>query len=232
MRRFHSYGPVDQDIHFSVPRVNLVENCLNHIIGEPGKGGHYFTIWGPRQTGKTWLMRQVKQRIENVYPDRFTVGAMSMQGVSMKETDADSVFFSYIPLLMHRTFKVTLPEPDSWKAWLTFFYKETSIFSKPVILIIDEFDRLSSRIIDQLVNLFRDMYLEKENYLLHGLALIGVKAVLGVDSLKGSPFNIQRSLRVENFCQDEVQDLFAQYVAESGQRVEMEVIRKVFDLCN
>jgi hypothetical protein len=59
MRRFHSCGPVDKDIHFSVPRVNLVENCLHHIIGEPGKGGHYFTIWAPRQTGKTWLMREV-----------------------------------------------------------------------------------------------------------------------------------------------------------------------------
>ena len=47
MRRFHSYGPVDKDIHFSVPRVELVDNCLHHIIGEPGKGGHYFTIWGP-----------------------------------------------------------------------------------------------------------------------------------------------------------------------------------------
>jgi hypothetical protein len=38
---------VDQDIHFCVPRVNLVKNCLDHIIGEPGKSGHYFTIWGP-----------------------------------------------------------------------------------------------------------------------------------------------------------------------------------------
>jgi len=49
--------------------VNLVKNCLDHIIGEPGKSGHYFTIWGFRQTGKTWLMRQVKQQIENDYPD-------------------------------------------------------------------------------------------------------------------------------------------------------------------
>ena len=30
MRRFHSYDPVDADIHFCVPRVKLVEDCLNH----------------------------------------------------------------------------------------------------------------------------------------------------------------------------------------------------------
>jgi hypothetical protein len=223
---------VDKDIHFCVPREKLVKNCLDHIIGEPGKGGHYFTIWGPRQTGKTWLMHQVKERIQTDYPDRFIVGTMSMQGVIMKETDEDSAFFSYIPLLMHRTFKLNVPEPDSWKTWQTCFYTEASIFSKPVILFIDEFDKLPSRIIDQLVNLFRDMYLEKENYLLHGLALIGVKAVLGVDSLRGSPFNIQRSLHVENFLQEEVIDLFDQYRRESGQAVDADVVQNVFDATN
>lgn len=52
MRRFHSYGPVDQDIHFVVPRTELVENCLQHILGEPGKGGHYFTIRAPVRPAK------------------------------------------------------------------------------------------------------------------------------------------------------------------------------------
>jgi hypothetical protein len=37
MRRFHSYGPVDQDIHFCVPRVKLVEDCLNHAMSLFGK---------------------------------------------------------------------------------------------------------------------------------------------------------------------------------------------------
>ena len=68
MRRFHSYGPVDKDIHFAVPLTDLVTDCLNHIIGAPDKCGHYFTIYAPRQTGKIWLMREVKQRIEQDYP--------------------------------------------------------------------------------------------------------------------------------------------------------------------
>ncbi len=76
------------------------------------------------------------------------------------------------------------------------------------------------------------MYLEQENYLLHGLALIGVKAVLGVDSLKGSPFNIQRSLHVPNFTPDEVGSLFEQYQSESGQAVDRDVVQKVFDVTN
>ncbi len=232
MRRFHSYGPVDQDIHFAVPRTELVENCLQHILGEPGKGGHYFTIWAPRQTGKTWLMRQVKQRIETDYPDQFIVGTMSMQGVIMDESDPDSVFFSYIPSLFSRTFNVTVPEPDSWNEWSSYFSRQTSQFSKPVILFIDEFDSLPSAVIDRLVTLFRDIHLNRELYQLHGLALIGVKAVLGVDSQRGSPFNIQRSLHVGNLTRDEVISMFDQYQTESGQRVDAAVPDALYEATN
>ena len=63
---------------------------------------------------------------------------------------------------------------------------------------------------------------------MHGLALIGVRAVLGVDSERGSPFNIQRSMYVLNFTKDEVYDLYNQYIEESGQRVEDEVIASVY----
>ncbi len=55
MRRFHSYGPVDCRHHFCVDRTELIEKCAGQLAGIPEEGGHYFTIWGPRQTGKTWL---------------------------------------------------------------------------------------------------------------------------------------------------------------------------------
>ncbi len=62
MRKFFSYGPVDCELHFCVPRKELIEKCMNQLIGENKKFGHYFTLWAPRQTGKTWLMIQVKKR--------------------------------------------------------------------------------------------------------------------------------------------------------------------------
>ncbi len=61
MRHFSSYGPVDCQEHFCVPRQALVAKGVEQLIGQPEKGGHYFTIWAPRQTGKTWLMRQIQQ---------------------------------------------------------------------------------------------------------------------------------------------------------------------------
>jgi hypothetical protein len=101
-------------------------------------------------------MRQVKQRIENDYPDQFIVGTMSMQGVIMNETDEDAAFFSYIPNLLSRSFNITVPKPNSWDDWSAYFMKNSKVFHRPVILLIDEFDKLPARIIDRLVNLFRD----------------------------------------------------------------------------
>ena len=69
MRNFYSYGPVNSKYHFCVERKTLVDRCASFLVGEEGEGGHYFTIWAPRQTGKTWLMREVKKRIEEKYGD-------------------------------------------------------------------------------------------------------------------------------------------------------------------
>ena len=230
MRSFFSYGPVDCEEHFCVSRKELKEKCIKQLVGKPGKRGHYFTVWAPRQTGKTWLMREVKKEIERRYGDKFICGFMSMQGVVMKDDDEPEEFLKRVPLLFKETFKIKLNSVVSWEELKDVFSSDSNIFSGPIILFIDEFDSLPSKVIDYLVSLFRDIYLKRESYLLHGLALIGVRAVLGVDSERGSPFNIQRSLHVENFTHDEVVELYNQYIDESGQEIEEQVIDKVYEV--
>ncbi|MFP4309627.1 MAG: hypothetical protein ACLFRG_20375 [Desulfococcaceae bacterium] len=227
MRRFHSYGPVDCEEHFCVPRTELVDGCVRQLVDNPEKGGHFFTIWAPRQTGKTWLMRQARDEIARRYPDRFLLGTLSMQGLIMGADDPDEVFFDFVPRLFRAGLSMEVSPPNSWNQWADLFSKGKGAFSKPAILFIDEFDSLPPRILDQLVTLFRDIYLSRDNYHLHGLALIGVRAVLGVESLRGSPFNIQRSLHVPNLTPEETTELFRQYQEESGQTVEPEVVAAV-----
>jgi len=233
MRRFHSYGPVNARSHFAVPRTDLVNQCLNSLIGSDNEGGHYFTIWAPRQSGKTWLTQQVRKRIEAEYPDQFTVGMMSMQGTILLPDDPPEAFLNQVDYLIKETFDITLASvPNSWNAFKYLFHKDNTCFKRPLILFIDEFDSLPPTVIDRLVTLFRDIYLKRDRYLLHGLSLIGVRAVLGVDNQRGSPFNVQRSLHVPNFTLDEVTDLFDQYQQESGQVVEPEVSQSVYESTN
>jgi hypothetical protein len=229
MRHWSSYGPVDPAFNFCVPRRELVEQCAAQLLGEPGEGGHFFTIWAPRQTGKTWIMRRAIEEIRARHGDRFRVGALSMQGVVLDDDPPEEAFFPFVPERFRLGFGVKAPAPRDWAEWTQLFAREGGYFDRPVILCIDEFDSLPRKLIDRLVTLFRDMYLNRDGYLLHGLALVGVRAVLGVDSPRGSPFNVQRSLHVPNLGRDEVTALFAQYRVESGQEVDPAVPDQVFD---
>jgi hypothetical protein len=114
---------------------------------------------------------------------------------------------------------------------------EQGTVTKPLILILDEFDALPEVAINHLVSVFRHIYntrqisqnntAEKE-YLLHSLALIGVRTVLGIENVRGSPFNVQRSVHIPNLTHDEVIDLFNQYQQETGQPIEPEVIERIW----
>ncbi len=231
MRRFHSYGPVNRNYHFCVERKALIERCTEQLSGMPEEGGHYFTIWAPRQTGKTWLMQEVKKEIAQKYSEQFIIGTMSMQGVVMKDDEPEELFFKKINLLFWETFQIELEtQPETWEDFKRLFSQKSNLFKLPVILFIDEFDSLPPKVIDRLVTLFRDMYLKREIYRLHGIALIGVRAVLGIDSRRGSPFNIQRSLHVPNFTREEVFDLYQQYQTESEQQIDIEVVNRLYEV--
>jgi len=230
MRTFHSYGPVNSKKNYYVPRTKLVEQCFRSLIGDTEDLGHYFTIWGARQTGKTWLYRQSLKNIKKQYGDQFIVGEISMQGVVFNENDDQiAVFFRNIPGIFKGEFSILPPEIHSWVDWKKLFSKDSSIFDRPLILVIDEFDKLPPQIIDSLVSLFREMYLNRKSYILHGLALVGVRAVLGIESKTGSPFNVQRSLHITNLSFDEVKDMFDQYQEESKTHIDAEVVEKLYE---
>lgn len=229
-RRFHSYGPVDLEDHYGAPRPELVERCVQQLVGNPGKLGHFFTIWSARQCGKTWLMRRAVEEIQKRYGERFVVARMSMQGSTLEPGASVAEALAELQDLSEMVFRRPVPRFESWGDWKRLFRKDGGFFDRPVILLIDEFDKLPQEEIDRLVALFRDMYLERHAFWLHGLALIGVRAVLGVDSPRGSPFNVQRSLKVPNLTWEEVEAMFRDYQEESGQRIEPEVVQALFDL--
>lgn len=232
MRHFHSYGPVDCKRHYCVPRKNLVEQCLIQLIDDPQEGGHYFTIWAPRQTGKTWLMRQVVKEIPHRYQDSFAVFHFSLGRLrGMSELPPETRQF---PEEFGELLESVLPghpNVSGWKGFYELFSRDRGLWDRPLILLIDEFDTIPFSLISLVVAQFRELYLNRETNWLHGLALIGVRAVLGIDSHSGSPF-IQKSLHVPNLTREEVIDLYQQYQDESDQPIEPEVVSEVFRVTN
>ncbi len=232
MRHFHSYGPVNCKQHFCVPRQALIESAIKQLIGAPDEGGHYFTIWAPRQTGKTWLMRQIRADISKRYPDytvySFSLGNLRGMNYTPSEESGNMAFPNELSDVLERELPGH-PVVKNWKSFQALFSKDQGLWKNPLILLIDEVDTTPPALLDLLIGRFREMYLDREKHWLHGLALIGIRAVLGMDSQRGSPFNIQRSLHVPNLSFDEVKALYQQYQEESSQAIDLAVVETIYD---
>ncbi len=233
MRKFSSYGPVDRELHYYVPRQKLIDEATQHLKGDdPNKGGHYITVWAPRQTGKTWIMREVVLTLQQ--QSQFDVVILPLQHLS-NVTDVNRVAQVLGRELMENLGldKLTINTLEDFQI---LFKRQT--LNKPLILILDEFDGLQESVIAGLVGFFRNIYHSRQNqtdkstaekdYLLHALAFIGVRTVLGVENVKGSPFNVQRSLHIPNLTHDEVAYLFKCYQQERTQKIEPEVVERIW----
>lgn len=233
MRRFSSYGPVNTSLHFYAPREELIEDAYTKLIGEnPGQGGHYITVWAPRQCGKTWIMQEVTKKIKK--NGQYEIAILTMERAK-EVTDEKKVLDILIKKLQNALEK-KLPMIKNIEDLPDLFTKK--YFQKPVILVLDEFDALEEVFINRFASIFRDIYVDRTNQgnktsfekdcILHSVALIGVRSVLGIENTKGSPFNIQRSLHIPNLDFDEVNRMFQWYEKESGQTVEPEVVKRLY----
>ncbi|MCP4696488.1 MAG: AAA family ATPase [Gammaproteobacteria bacterium] len=233
MRSFSSYGAVNAKLHYHAPRSSLIELVYSRLTGKDSdEGGHYITVWGSRQTGKTWVMQQVLFRLQQ--DERFDVATIVLQSMGA-EQDVRAVT-GYIATNLARALNKPMPRPDTLEAFEALFSRET--LDKPLVLILDEFDGLSEKVIGDLASVFRNIYIKRQNqstlpmaekdYLLHGLALIGVRAALGIENTAGSPFNVQRGLHIPCLTFDEAAGMFQQYQQESGQAIEAEVVERIF----
>ncbi|MEZ4869422.1 MAG: AAA-like domain-containing protein [Caldilineaceae bacterium] len=233
MRKFTSYGPLNTQLHYYAPREHLLEQVYQQLIGEdPLQGGHYITVWAPRQTGKTWVMQEVLKRVQA--HGGFEVAYVTLQPAKNRETltEVFAILTAGLSEWFHRPFS----QLQSWDDFAKLF--TSAYFDKPLILVLDEFDALDELLINQFANEFRSIYSQRssQNYLkswekssfLHGLALIGVRGVLGIENTSGSPFNVQRSLHIPNLTLDETAGLFRWYSEESGQAVEPAVVEQTF----
>ena len=137
MRKFSSYGPVDPELHYYVPRQELVDFAYQELLGDnPDKGGHYITVWAPRQTGKTWIMQKVFFKLQQ--NTKFDVVILSLQFL-YEVTDVNRV----VQLIARELTKklglknITI---NTLEDFHLLFKRET--LTKPLILIFDEFDAL------------------------------------------------------------------------------------------
>ncbi|MGE5341832.1 MAG: ATP-binding protein [Candidatus Omnitrophota bacterium] len=233
MRRFNSYGPINNASNYYAPREDIINKAYHQLVGDPLEGGHYITVWAPRQCGKTWVMQEVLFRLRK--DERFDVLKINLEDFKDKTNSLE--ILQGIARKIGEPLNKTFANIDNQEKFVEVFKKE--VIDKPLILILDEFDALIEEGINAIVSAFRNIYIsrmderdkttEQKSYRLHGVALVGVRSVLGIENQKGSPFNVQRSLHIPNLTFDEVNDMFQWYERESGHSIDPDVIVKLYE---
>lgn len=230
MRYFNTYGPVNPHEHFVVPRDALVTEMVSQI-----EQGSYFTVYAPRQMGKTTLLRRITLIIEDM-PGYIPI-ALSFEAFEGWST-AD--FLSGFSLDLKRAIESQgatstnsgqLPQqmPDSFLALREFFLDLTHLVApQHIVLIIDEFDSTPPEVLSQLLQLWRQIYLSSTSPRpLHSVVLVGLQNIATLNLGRSSPFNIARQVEVPVFSGAEIRLLFEQYTAESGQTLTEDAITSI-----
>jgi len=246
MRYFNTTGPVNCQKHYCLPpleRFDLDE--IIHLIQQE----KYFVLHAPRQTGKTSyllaLMDYLNQtgeyhclyiNVESAQAAREDFGkAMT---IIFDQLVSNSLIFLQDSFLSDHKSQLLENAPGSLFNIALTQWSQAS--SKPIVLLIDEIDTLIGDTLISILRQLRSSYPTRPQFFPSSVILCGVRDVrdyrMHSDDGKplvtgGSAFNIKAaSLRMSNFTQAQVETLYQQHTAETGQIFEERALHWVWDL--
>ncbi len=237
MRWFNTAGPCKPDIHYLLSSQVRLPQVLQ-LIQQQG----YFVVHAPRQTGKTTAMLTLAQELTDA--GTYTALMVSAEVGAAHSHDPDRAERAILSAWQDAA-SVWLPpelQPPDWSQVehigqaLRLWCQQSA---RPIVLFIDEIDALQDDALIAVLRQLRDGYPRRPQGFPQSLALIGLrdvrdyKVAAGGSSRLGtaSPFNIKvRSFTLRNFNLQEVDDLYAQPTAATGQVFTPEAVQLVFDL--
>jgi len=239
MRYFNIYGPVNETDHYVVPRTQLIADLMAQI-----ERGTYFTIYAPRQVGKTTLLRRLRDILQEntdycpviLSFQRFESWAVSsfLKEIGNEITQEITTHtIGHQKATKIQTLIADQP-PVSIEAFWHFFKALPKIAPDiKVVLIIDEFDSTPQEALSPLLQTWREFYLLNEPpRSLHSVALIGIQNIATLNLGRSSPFNIARQVELPLFSLPQVQFLLNQYTTETGQLFANGVVEEIHQLTN
>jgi AAA-like domain len=215
MRSFNSSGPNILAKHYTLPRLELIEQGKELIYND-----RYFTIWAPRQTGKSTYFRLLAD-------------ALKEDGYWPCYVSFENYFNDTIETFMVRLVNALEQSWDIDFTGLTLsnvFQKIEQIQDKKLVLIIDEVEGINPTYFGQFLHTIRNAYHTREKHGLKSVIFVGVSNITGVVKDNASPFNISDNLPIGYFSNQEVFDLLGQHEAETGQLFDPSVKAKISEI--
>ena len=236
---FNTAGPTNSADHYHISSLERIDWEEVEMLIASKK---YFLLHAPRQTGKTSALLEMMETLNNaddynaLYANIEAAQASrndkesGIGGVCSVITDSSSLYLNDDRLASWYKDEGRAVEVDNrLKGVLT---KLAELSTKPVVLFLDEADALIGDTLISLLRQIRAGYAQRPDHFPQTIVLCGLRDIKdyrihrsdGEIITGGSAFNIKsESLRLGNFTQQEVKELYQQHTTETGQAFATEI---------
>ena len=215
-RFFNTSGPCLPAENYTLKRSSLIDQGTELV-----KNKRYFTIWAPRQTGKSTYFLLLKTVLEK---KNYRVVHINAENFGRIE---EKVFFETIASFWRKDLAIEIKSRN----FNTFYNEIREIPSNhKIVFIIDEIEGLNPELFSQFLHTIRNLYHFREEHCLKSVIFIGVSNILGVIQDNASPFNIADNLALPYFTAEEVSELLEMHEEETGQSFTSQVKEKIWDI--
>jgi len=243
-RMFEDSGTVDPKMSYHVELEN-VANTKRQDIKTLVDLGRYFSIFAPRQSGKTTFFEDFCSGLEK--DPAYVALLLSFQ--TYKNLDKQR-FYQLIQKdlynqLMSRLNAVNCRKLDTIRTHLdshnlTDHISFSELFEelnriiefKKIVIFIDEFDGIPVSELENFLTTLRELYQrykKQTDKALYSVGLVGIRNITKLIVGGVSPFNIADQVKLPPFTLKNVRDLYGQYTEETNQPFTEDAVKKVYE---
>jgi hypothetical protein len=243
-RVFEKSGLVVPEMSYYVPLENVV-NLDKQDIKTMIDRGRYFSIFSPRQSGKTTFFTETCKQLHGD-PTYAAILLSFQDNRDLNKTQFYGLIERYLySQLIDRLEQVGCEKLDTVKQFLN-DYRLTDHISfkllfeelnklirfKKIVIFIDEFDGIPLSELGNFLTALRELY---QNYkavkqkALYSVGLVGIRDITKLVVGGVSPFNIADQVTLPPFSPENIRDLYAQYTEETNQPFTEEAVKKVHE---
>ncbi|UCH92436.1 MAG: ATP-binding protein [Candidatus Aminicenantes bacterium] len=243
-RTFEKSGSVNPESSYYVPLENVV-NSDKQDIKTMVDMGRYFSIFAPRQSGKTTFLKRFCGQL-HADPTYVAIILCFEDYKNLDKTD----FYSEIETdlydqLIDRLREVRCEKTEAVEqfcenhrltnhiSFRRLFEKLNRIIQlKKIVIFIDEFDGIPLKELENFLTSLRKLYIKYKDVkqkALYSIGLVGIRNITKLIVGGVSPFNIADQVDLPFFSLKMVRDLYAQYTTETNQPFKAEAVKKIHE---
>ncbi|MCP2337711.1 hypothetical protein [Actinomadura rupiterrae] len=203
--------------------------------------GLYFSVYAPRQTGKTTTLASLARALNS--EGRYVATHFSCEDAQVTGDDYAAAEEAVLTAIRESCAAFDIPPdcapPTPWPesfpgTRLCGALAAWALRSpRPLVLFFDEFDALSGKGLVSVLSQLRSGYTTHPEAFPHSVALCGLRDVREYKMASGdgsSPFNIKaESLRLGDFTFGEVAELYGQHTEDTGQKFEPHAVQRAYE---